>query len=336
MLHRPIVLGLLAISSAVPAQDPRLEWERSAAETKRICERVGRPKPPAGDRPTPAQARALAGCSAEKLYYGQGVKPDYVKARQCAFLEAQDNKAEVFAGNTILMQLYANGLGVTRDPDLATAYACLVDGAPAEVEGRVAHLQSLKSKPDPSFDYCDDITSGLAMGYCQARDSDHTAVGRDARITALVATLPAAARSLYAPMKKSFDAFVDAHGDEVDQAGTARAAEVIAEQDKARDQFVRDLDRLASGRWPAASSADAQAADAALNASYRKALAYAANADNVGTIKPDYIRKTQRLWLVYRDAYLRFAAGVPGISRDAALARLTRLRTADLDRIANP
>lgn len=302
------------------------------ARSKGVCRKLGDPRPPEGDLPSPAQRRALKGCDSEKLYYGEGVKPDYVRARQCAFIEADGEDAEVFGGSTILMQVYANGLGVKRDLDLATAYACGISGAPAEVDGRVNHLQALKAKPDGKrFDYCDDITSGLAEGYCQARGSNKAGISRDARLKALVARLPPAARPLYAPLQKAFAAFVDAHGDgEVDLSGTARAAIEIQEQDAVRDQFLRDLDRLVSGRWPAAT--DAPAADAALNASYRKALAWAASKDNTTTTKPDDVRTAQRAWLAYRDAYVRFArAAAPGVPAEAVLARLTRLRTAQLD-----
>jgi hypothetical protein len=33
----------------------------------------------------------------------------------------------------MFMQIYANGLGVPRNLDLATAYACQIEGAPAGV-----------------------------------------------------------------------------------------------------------------------------------------------------------------------------------------------------------
>ena len=302
------------------------------ARSKAICRRLGDLDPPQADRPTPAQSKALKGCDSEKLYYGDGGKPDYGKARQCAFIEADGADDQIFGGSTILMQVYANGLGVKRNLDVATAYACNLDGAAAESDGRVLHLQALKTKPG-RFDYCDDITSGLAEGYCQSRASDRTKIGRDARLRAMTATLPASAKPLYLPMKKAFDAFVDAHGDgEVDLSGTARAALEIQEQDSVRDQFVKDLARLLSGNWPPAAGSDARATDAAMNASYRKALVWAAGKDNYSTIKPEDIRTAQRAWLVYRDAYVRFGlAAAPKIGADATLARLTKLRTAQLD-----
>ena len=305
------------------------------AKSKAICRRLGDPNPPAADLPTPAEARALKSCSSGGLYYGEGMKPDYRKARLCAFVEAAGADDKVFGGSTILMQIYANGLGVPRNPDLATAYACQIEGAPAENDGRVLHMQALKTKSE-HVDYCDDITSGLAEGYCQARASDKAAVGRDAKLQALQLKLSPPARSLYPPMKKAFDAFVDAHGDgEVDLSGTARAAQEIEEEDTVRDQFAKDLQRLLAGQWPPASAQDAKAADAQLNASYRKALAWAPSKDNFSTVKADDIRKAQRAWLTYRDAFRPFAASAaPNVSPDAVLTRLTKLRTAQLDDLA--
>ncbi len=190
----------------------------------------------------------------------------------------------------------------------------------------------MKTKPG-HLDYCDDITSGLGEGYCQARDSDQASVGRDARLAAMVSRLPAAAKPLYGAMKTAFDAFVDAHGDrEVDLSGTARAALELREQDNVRDQFARDLARLLSGSWPAAT--DAAAADGQLNASYLRALAWAGAKTNDTTIEAKDIRETQRAWLTYRDAFVRFAAAaVPGVARAAVLARLAKLRTAELDQL---
>jgi hypothetical protein len=336
MLKVSLVAAMLAASGL--AQDHRNwgdadEWSKDPqfAPSKEICRRLGAPRPPARDLPTAAQAKALKGCDSEKLYYGHGGKPDYVRARQCAMIEAQGSDDLAFGGSTILMQVYANGLGVARNPDLATAYGCRVWGAPMELRGRIAHLQQLKTKPETDFDVCDDITSGMMMGQCAGRASRGAAVERDARLKAMVARLPAPAARLYPEMRRAFDAFLDAHGTgEVDLSGTARGAFVAEEQDKVLDQLALDLGRLADGRWPPATAAEARAADAQLNASYRKALTWAAG-KTYTTIKPEDIRNAQRAWLAYRDAFARFAAASGKAGGDAVLARLTRLRTAQLD-----
>ena len=338
----PAIITLLLLLTAQQPGGVTQNWgdEKSAltstrayAASKATCRRLGDPQPPRGDLPTPAQRRALKACDSEKLYYGQGAAPDFVRARQCAMVEAEGEDAEVFGGSTILMQVYANGLGVSRNLDLATAYACRIDGAPAERDGRVSHLQALKTKPERKrFDYCDDITSGLYGGFCSARDSAGAAVGRRAKQKALEARFPPAANPLYPPMKRAFDAFVEAHAaGEVDQSGTGRASFVIEEEDAVRDAFTRDIAALLAGRWKPAGAAEARAADAALNAAYRKALAFTGSKENYSTTKPDDVRKTQRAWLVWRDRFVAFArAAAPGVPADAVLARLTAARTAQL------
>jgi len=303
---------------------------------------VGR-TPPAADQPTAAQRKALKGCNSEALYYGETGAADFTKARLCAFLENDDGRGtsaeqDVFSGQTILMQLYANGLGgVRRDLDQATAYACAIDGAPAEIEGRVAHLQALKTEHQTKrFDYCDDITSGLAGGFCAARDAAIAEKGRTANTAALEARVPSGVRPALAALRKASDAFVYARGGEVDESGTARAQMEIDAEEAVRNAFIAHLTQLMNGRWPKASPAQAKAADAELNRAYGKAIAFLASKDNFSTVKPDDIRKAERAWIRYRDAFLAFArAASPDTAPEAVAAPLTQERIKDLQDLAN-
>ncbi len=79
------------------------------------------------------------------------------------------------------MQIYANGLGVPRNLELATEYACQIWSAPAESDGRVLHLQALAAKPG-HFDFCDDVTSGANGSACVDRDSRSAAYTRNAKL----------------------------------------------------------------------------------------------------------------------------------------------------------
>jgi len=337
----------LALASIAGASSPdsfnwgrqQDEWTKDPefADSKAACRRVGDPVMPAADRPTAAEVRSLKGCNSEDLYYGNNVKIDDVRARHCAAIEAaHDSDGDVMGGRTILMQLYAKGRGVTRNLDLAIGYACTINSSPAEYQMRIAHLQRMKHDT-AEFDYCDDVTSGFALGICTYRGSRAAAVERDRSLRTLVAAFPKTSTPLYAAMNAAFDGFLSAHKSEVDQSGTARTMYVIMETDRVRDQFVTDLQRLKAGKWPALSQADARSADTRLNARYRKVLASAGAPDDYSTVRREDIRAAQRAWLVYRDAYVRFAAGAaPTISRDAILARLTRLRLAQLEQPNTP
>jgi hypothetical protein len=117
------VMLLLAVAGAGSLAAENWGDEHSAltagpqyAKSKAICRLLGDLDPPQADRPTPAQSKALNGCDSEKLYYGDGGKPDYGKARQCAFVEANGADDQIFGGSAILMQVYANGL-VSRHRD---------------------------------------------------------------------------------------------------------------------------------------------------------------------------------------------------------------------------
>ncbi|CAN5298474.1 DUF1311 domain-containing protein [soil metagenome] len=341
---RILALALLAALTAGSARAQNWADETSPAQfageyapSKALCRKLDDREPPASDRPTAAQSRALKGCSSEALYYGQGMKPDYAKARMCAFIEADGADDQVFGGSTILMQLYANGLGVKRDLDVATAYACSIEGAPAERSGRVDHLAALKAHPSGKrFDYCDDITSGLAGGFCASRDAEKAKDGRTARTRALTARIPPAARSSFTRLQAASDGFVSAHGDgEVDMSGTARAQMEIDEEEAVRDRFLAHVGALLNGKWPPATPAQAKAADDALNAAYRKAQAHLGSKDSFTTVKPDGSKTAQRAWLAYRDAFVKFATlASPGVGRDAATTLLTNERTAQLSELA--
>jgi uncharacterized protein YecT (DUF1311 family) len=317
------------------ASEPAMAAE--FAQTKAICRRLGASRPPAADRPTALQAKALQDCDAAALYYGFGGRPDYAKARLCAFVEAEPSPPapNMLTGPAILMQIYANGRGARRDLDLATAFACQIEGAPLESNARVKHLQAMRSRPG-QIDFCDDITSGLAGGVCADRKAQMAAAPRTARLAALKRRLSPQAQRLYAPMQAAFEAYVEADGAVIEHGGGTAASEMATnEREAVRAAFVRDLARLLDGRWPASSPAAVRASDAQLNARYGEALAQAEDAASEGRSELADLRKAQRAWIAFRTAYLRFAAVArPSLSQDAVLAGLTRQRVAELRGLA--
>ena len=331
---------IVLAGSALTAETTNWNWSDGVnsnpdfARSKAVCASLGEPIIPVADRPSAQDVAHLKGCDSEALYYGENGPPDYVKARHCAIIEAQAGIDDVFAGNAILMMLYANGRGVPRNIPLATALACdMVSAAPAESNGRVIHLQSLAAKPE-IIDVCEDGTSGYIQGMCAQHDAINIDIDRNRKIAAVLHQFPAAAMTPYSEIKTRFESFVTAHAnDEIDLSGSRRDANIIEADADERDQFLKDITRLANGQWLPASPADAAAADAALNQSYRDSLkACVERSDNFSTVRANDVRATQRLWLAYRDAYLRFAqVAAPTVPQSAILARLTKLRTAELD-----
>ena len=317
-----------ADSASSATLDP--EYPRSQA----ICRSLKRVSPPAADRPNRSEVAALKGCSSEALYYGIGRPPDPVRARQCAFLQRGSSQGPPdLSGDTMLMIIYANGVGATRNLDVAISLACQLGGAPAEENGRVLHLAKLKAEhwTGTDFSFCDDATSGFAGGVCAAHDAAIADAKRRQAFAGVTAGWNDADKRAFVPLQKAEKAFVDAHDAEVDASGTLRAAMAIDEEQSQQADFLAMLRALAEGKAPVASPEQLEAADAKLNATYKK-VQQTADPSRWGTVTKDGIRSTQRAWLRYRDAWVAFAkVKYPAVSADSIRAWLTDQRTAMLE-----
>lgn len=326
-------LGLMALA---PPQNWGDDVEPGQAPSKGqlLCRKLKDKTIPAADVADARRAApTLKGCDAEALYYGIGRPADPVKARQCAILHASAVGAEpesLFDGDELLMVIYANGRGAARDVDLAIRLSCGLQAAPAEHDGRIESLLALKSgRPATPFHYCQDITSGYAMGWCARHEQRFAVARREAEAARRTAALPPSARPAFQALWTAAAAYAEARGrHETDLSGTARGAEAVGSEEAVWAEFLALLDRVASPKPPAGGPAEAQAADAALNAAYRQRMA---TAFEDGTVTADDVRQTERIWLRYRDAwsaYVRLAH--PGVSERAVVAHLTRARTAQL------
>jgi hypothetical protein len=281
--------------------------------------------------PTAEERRALAGCDSEALYYGIGRAPDLAAARKCAYAEMGTPREPVFGGAALLMMIYANGKGVPRSFDLALRFACAVGGAPMELESRVAYLVEAREggKLRDEFDVCDDATSGYLTGFCAGHAERIDAVKRDARRAA-------AARGLDAGLFRRLDgaarAYFEARAmNEVDLSGTMRGALSIGEKARLDEEYVGMLESLANPSWiPAV--LDAGAAERELNDTWRALLACMKARPPAlimpGSVDVEGIRKTEQLWLSYREAWLSLVARArPGVKREVWKAWLTQQRT---------
>jgi uncharacterized protein YecT (DUF1311 family) len=308
----------------------------ASAASKLACLRSETLPVPQSDLPLTSDLPALAACNSEASYYGDNGSTDMVRARKCAYLERANGDKDPVAGSAVLTMIYANGMGVPRNLPLATKFACEAGGAAAEIDGRIEHLQQLASKPSPGrFDICDDITSGFMQGFCTRISADQ-ANGRRADMLALLTrSYDYTQKQAWAVLRKAADAYFHAHAEsEVDLSGTGRAAYEIADQQYNEKIFLDNLKTLETGKLKAV---DAKQADARLNAVYRRVMAdpqlQPANDGTTafGTITAKGVRVDQRLWLAYRDAWLRFAAArKPALSPDKVSAWITTQRIDDL------
>ncbi|RYF95122.1 MAG: hypothetical protein EON95_02690 [Caulobacteraceae bacterium] len=301
---------------------------RKYPESQAICRSLKTATAPAGDRPTKAQAAALKDCDSVDLYYGLGGAPDRIKARRCAFVQLDskpDDLEDGVSGAGVLAMIYANGDGVSRNLDFAIHMACLDAFSPFEIDSRVKALDARRRGEglNEPYDYCDEASSGFAMGECSAIWSGQETVKRNARFAAAGRTWNPVQRKAFAKLSKAREAYVEARVDnEVDLSGTARTVSAMAARDQIRDFDIELLEALTKGAGPGADRLTLTRDDAALNDAFRRLMAdrgaFPAKAD---------IRRTQRLWLAYRDSWAGFMRLTWPTKADAVVAYVTRQRT---------
>jgi uncharacterized protein YecT (DUF1311 family) len=242
--------------------------------------------------------------------------------------------------NAVLAMLYANGLGVPRDLDLATQYACRAGGAYAEVSGRVEHLQALKTAPAATpYDQCDDATSGFMMGVCANVADGQADKIRNAYFARLRTQLPAPQVAAFDQLVAATSAFATARRGETDMTGTGRGAFSVNAEAREKEWLREHLAAFEKGTFKAPEQPLA-AADAELNRVYKAMLA--APSDNAShptrlpasTVEKADVRIAQRLWITYRDAWVRFAKlRYPALPPETLQAMLTDWRVKQFGRM---
>lgn len=307
--------------------------EEVSPAVKGSCEQVKNVELPANDRPSSEERKALANCVSADLYFGFGQPVNPVKARECAYLELMRGDDLMFGDRTVLMMVYANGKGATRNFDVALKLACEIGGAPAEIQYRVQHLERLKQEhwTGESFNVCDDITSGFMEGACAGLHERFNKQKRQAKLNAIVAQwTPEEQRAFQAFQPAANKFFATRADNEVDLSGTGRAAFEIEEQASLEDGLVATLQKFERGELPRFSAAQFNKADAAMNSAYariQKTLGF-----TPGTVTADQIGQTQRSWVEYREAWVKFGEKkYPGVSPESWQTWLTQERTKMLE-----
>jgi uncharacterized protein YecT (DUF1311 family) len=288
----------------------------------------------------PAAHKAPDGCNATDLYYSkrsqaQTSPAEWEQVRACAL--ATDNHA-------VLMMLYANGYGVKQDADRAIHHACILDFiAKSEMEHRIAHLagdpREARSHGQP-FDQCDDITSGYMGAICAGRRESQDGRVREARLERAARALPAASREAFAKLRLAAGRYVEAGAGEEDMQGTAAAEFATRHEARLREEFMQAaLDTMAGKLAPASAEAFAER-DRELNQLYQSVMTAPSrqpdSPDRIGdsTITHADVRKAERAWLAYRDAFAAFRASLPSASDPASIKTLlTNQRIAELQKV---
>ena len=329
-----------AESGLQSVQDRRLEQikriadgkvpEEGQEEWRKICKRYKDVPVPKDDNLT-AEITASVGNESEayELYYGFDKLAEPTKARLCAYKEMELGQDGPFSGIGILMTIYANGMGAGRNLPLAIKFACQLEGAPAEMEYRVTHLEELRRKnwKGSDFSVCDDITSGLMQGVCAGHLERFEEVKRSETIKMIQSKWSEKDMCAFASLRKAADRYFNTRVEyEVDQSGTARVAMAVEEEAALEEEFLVILKNLDRKGLPSSSKQQFNEFDSKLNAVYYK-LQKTKDMSIWGTVTKEGIRDTQREWIKYRDAWVAFCRiKYPDVTQSSIETFLTAIR----------
>lgn len=174
------------------------------------------------------------------------------------------------------------------------------------------------------------------MGSCEAHDAQLADAARAAKVADITARWSGAERRSFAALDKAKSAYAAAVAEnEVDMSGTARGALFIAAKEAADGQFLMTLEKAISGDLPSASPSDFAEADNKLNALYQK-IQKSGGTSGWGTVTKDGIKKTERIWLAYRDVFVGFVKlKFPLLAPESLKLVLTQDRIKSLENFAS-
>ncbi len=332
-----LIAALLALclSASLYSQDDFGEKEAQA-----LCDKLKDYHPGPKAQPTAADRKLFAAETADcyPYVYGPGKALDYDKGRRCCLVKDYNRE---------LALIFANGWGVPRDYDAAIYFLCRAEEvAPAEQWGMLGHVQEMRKQAQPKdLDYCEWVTSGHGSTWCQGLEMDRRAPEWDRRVETVSRSLPAEARPALKTLRKAADTFAEADGSLSalgNYGGTIYPSQVLAGQQDQTEAFLATLEKYTRNRAPAATSADFERTDQALNAAYQKQMTQVNSDDKEfdrNTAGQDSLRDAQRAWIPYRDAWkslyrLRWqgAAAPEALDREIATA-LTTTRAEELSKL---
>jgi uncharacterized protein YecT (DUF1311 family) len=213
----------------------------------------------------------------------------------------------------LVLQLVSRGGSVPRELAYAidTAYDCWKNNRPF------------------IFVPCDYVTSGMGMGICANQYAKERDKALRAQLKALAPKLKNNAGQYIMPAYNAASEFIGSKAwKEELHGGSGYAAWAWGSVTDQRQAFVDLVLKLSKGKTPNLKSGAHP--DATLNATYQKLIRQLKikPLDNAGTkADADGLRITQRLWLAYRDAFVKLASSmVPQVSQQQWLNWITEER----------
>jgi hypothetical protein len=224
--------------------------------------------------------------------------------------------------------IYANGKGVPRNLDLALKFACAMPGAPGDVAGNIYELERFKKAPPTArFSVCDHSAGPHLYRSCAILGDRFDSQERAQRISAITSQWNLKEKQAFAPLQQAAEKFFKSRAStEINLEPTFEIQEMAFME----NGFVEKLEQLQKGELPNFSAADLRKAQADLGAEY--ATTQKDPARRWGTATVQGVKNTQQLWLVYRDAWVKFGrTKYPKVSADSWKTWITQERVAMLN-----
>jgi hypothetical protein len=297
---------------------------------KQMCAAVKVVELPAADRPTPAEEKALAKCVSADLYFGFGQPAHPVKARKCAYAEMDRDAKAPLGGKAMLMMIYANGKGATRNFDVAIKLACSIGGSPGDDAGRVYQLDRLKKQNwvGNNFSVCDHSSGREMYEQCAILSERFDKLERDQKFNDLTASWKSADKKAFHTFMEEANKFFEVQAKNgVDLEGTFEIQEEIF----FKNTLLSTLEAFERGELPNYTAEELQKAEAAENAAYHRTQT--GSDDHLGTVTRQGVQKSEDEWRHYCNAWIAFGRQkYRGVSEQSWKAWLDNDRAVMLNR----
>lgn len=330
-------LALVVAASSRSLADPYAGPSEHYIET--TCARVSRTRPPGSDLPSRARRLALKDCDAQAMLFGIGRGRDPVEARHCAFAQlasAQDGMSyHGDNGAAVLAMIYANGDGVVRNPDVSRHYLCHASlfVSTHDLEVLLKRVSAIESAPRQAgrLDFCGETGSSAWLAECMHRDSRIAGAARDRAVASLTRDWSPAQKAALGALRRAEARFSKEREAELYRSGLLYRARVVDMRERLQSEGQALLKRLSRRGGFSATPGQRVLADRRLNAAYRRVMGIPVEAD-LEVVQPADVRKAERAWILYRDAWLALARtlGRPRSDIDGLAVEVTELRTTQL------
>lgn len=208
-------------------------------------------------------------------------------------------------------------------------------GVPAELMIAIDTAYKVwKGKQKFEFDICNYVTSGYGMGYCARRGAAASEVQINKRLTKLTAGLKNGSGKYLKPAYTATAQFLEAKvWNEELHGGSGYAAWATESLVKQKREFIELIENLNSGKMPK-DVTGVRDNDDRLNSVYNEALVKLRKkplTDFNAEVNADGLRRTQRLWIPYRDATVALLYAMrPDVKKQQWMNWITEQRIREL------